>query len=129
MGVVKKKTHTVGEISLSALEDVWLRQATEAAIAGARGVISMDGPIPPGTQVGRLSEIEWGWVFSSALFAWISKRAEQATSEQLDTEQVIRLTGMDPEGWDIGAVMAILPELAAAFPPFRLVKTALCLVA
>jgi hypothetical protein len=38
------------------------------------------------------------------LFAWISKRAEQAACEQLDTEQTIRLTGLDPEPWDAGAV-------------------------
>ena len=60
MGVVKKKTRAVGEVSLSALEDVWLRQATEVAIVGARGVVQMDGPIPPDTPVGRLSDTEWG---------------------------------------------------------------------
>jgi len=47
------------------------------------------------------------------LFAWIGKRAEQAACEQLDTEQCIRLTGLDPEPWDGGAVAAILPELAS----------------
>jgi len=112
---VKKKTRAIGEVSLSALEDVWLRQATEAAIAGARGVAqNLDGPIPPGTPIGRLSETEWGWVFSAALFKWVSVRAQQAASEQLDAEQTIRLTGMDPEGWDAGAVTAILPELVDA---------------
>ena len=29
----------------------WQRDATAAAIAGARGVIQVDGPIPPGTPV------------------------------------------------------------------------------
>jgi len=114
VGVVKKKTRTVGEVSLSALEDAWQRQATAAAIEAARGVISTDGPIPPGTPIGRLSETEWGWVFSAALFKWVSVRAQQAASEQLDAEQTIRLTGMDPEGWDAGAVTAILPELVDA---------------
>jgi hypothetical protein len=116
MGVVKKKTHTIGEVSLSALEDVWLRQATEAAIAGARGVISMNGPIPPGTQVGRLSETEWGWVFSSALFAWISKRAEQATSEQFNTEQVIRLTGWTPKVGILAQSWRFCPNSPPRFP-------------
>jgi hypothetical protein len=74
----------------------------------------MDGPVPPGTPIGRLSDTEWGWIFSSALFAWIGKRAEQATAEQLDVEQTIRLTALDPEPWDAGAVAAILPELANA---------------
>jgi len=50
------------------------------------------------------------------LFAWIATRAEQAAAEQLDAEQTIRMTGLDPQPWDIGAVMAILPELADACP-------------
>jgi hypothetical protein len=109
-----RKIRTIGEVSLSALEDQWQRDATAAAIAGARGVIQMGGPIPPGAPVGRLSDIEWGWIFSSALFAWIKTRAEQATSEQLDTERTIRLTALDPTPWDGGAVAAILPELVDA---------------
>jgi hypothetical protein len=74
----------------------------------------MDGPIPPGTPIGRLSDTEWGWILAAMLFAWISKRAEQATTEQLDTEQTIRLTALDPQPWDAGAVVAILPDLADA---------------
>ena len=105
---------TVGEVSLSAIEDQWQRDATTAAIAGARGVVQMDGPIPPGTPIGRLSDTEWGWILAAMLFAWIGKRAEQAATEQLDTEQLIRLTALDPEPWDAGAVAAILPELADA---------------
>ena len=50
------------------------------------------------------------------LFAWIATRAEQAAAEQLDAEQIIRMTGLYPQPWDIGAVMAILPELADACP-------------
>jgi hypothetical protein len=50
------------------------------------------------------------------LFAWIATRAEQAAAEQLDTEQTIRMTGLDPQPWDIGAIVAILPELADACP-------------
>jgi hypothetical protein len=113
VGIVKK-IRSIGEVSLSALEDQWQRQATAAAIAGARGVVQLDGPIPPGTPIGRLSEIEWGWIIAAALFAWISKRAEQATAEQLDTEQLIRMTALDPQPWDAGAVAAILLELADA---------------
>jgi hypothetical protein len=104
----------VGQVSLSAIEDQWQRDATAAAIAGARGVVQMDGPIPPGTPIGRLSDTEWGWVLAAMLFAWIGKRAEQAAAEQLDTEQLIRMTALDPEPWDAGAVAAILPELADA---------------
>jgi hypothetical protein len=114
VGIVTKKVKTIGEVSLSALEDQWQRAATAAAIAGARGVVQMDGPIPPGTPIGRLSDTEWGWLLAAILFAWIGKRAEQAATEQIDTEQVIRLTALDPQPWDAGAVAAILLELADA---------------
>jgi len=109
-----KKIRTIGEVSLSAIEDQWQRDATAAAIAGARGVIHMSGPIPPGTPIGRLGDIEWGWIVAAILFAWISVRAQQAASEQLDTEQTIRLTALDPRPWDADAAAAILPELADA---------------
>jgi hypothetical protein len=104
----------IGQVSLSAIEDQWQRDATAAAIARARGVVQMNGPIPPGTPIGRLSDTEWGWVLTAMLFAWISKRAEQATVEQLDVEQTIRLTALDPQPWDAGAVAAVLPDLADA---------------
>jgi len=109
-----RKPRAIGEVSLSALEDRWQRDATAAAIAAMRGVVQMGGPVPPGTPVGRLSDTELGWMFSASLFAWICKRAEQAATEQLDTEQCIRLTTLDPEPWNAGAVAAILPELADA---------------
>jgi hypothetical protein len=113
MGDVKK-CRTIGQVSLSAIEDQWQRDATTAAIEAARGVVRTDGPIPPGTPVGRLSEAEWGWLLAAMLFAWIGKRAEQAVAEQIDTEQLIRLTALDPQPWDAGAVAVILPELADA---------------
>jgi hypothetical protein len=46
------------------------------------------------------------------IFAWIAARAEQATTEGFDTELAIRMTGHDPNPWDVGAVAAILPRLA-----------------
>jgi hypothetical protein len=113
---MRKIRNPIQTVSRSALEDQWQRDATAAAIAGARGVVQMDGPIPPGTPIGRLSDTEWGWVLSAMLFAWISKRAEQATARELDTEQLIRMTALDPQPWDAGAVAAILPELADACP-------------
>jgi hypothetical protein len=114
MGSVMKKIRTIGQVSLSAIEDQWQRDATAAAIAAMRGVVQTDGPIPPGAPVGRLSEIQLGWLLAAALHAWISKRAQQAAAEQLDAEQLIRLTALDPQPWDAGAVAAILPELADA---------------
>jgi len=113
MGTVKKP-RAIGEVSLSALEDQWQRDSTAAAIAAARGVVSIDGPIPPGTPIGRLSDTEWGWVASAILFGWIRTRAQQAAAENLDTERTIRMTALDPQPWDAGAVAAILPELADA---------------
>ena len=108
-----RKIRTIGVISETALEDEWQRRATAAAIEAARGVVKLDGPIPPGTPIGRLADTEWGWVLAAMLFAWIRTRAEQASCEQLDTEQTIRLTALDPSPWDAGAVAAILPELAS----------------
>jgi hypothetical protein len=96
-------------------EDQWQERATAAAIAAARkivlgnnAVINMNAPI------GRLGDVEWGWIISSILFAWITARAEQAATEELDTEQTIRMTGLDRNPWDAGAIVAILPELAKA---------------
>jgi hypothetical protein len=110
------KTRTIPQVSRAAIEDVWQRRASAAAVAGARAVVKDGGPIPPGTPVGRLSDIEWGWIVAAILFAWISMRAEQATAEQLDTERTIQMATLDPQPWDAGAVATILPELAAACP-------------
>jgi hypothetical protein len=107
-----QRMRKVGLVAESAIEDAWHRQATAAAIAAARGVVKHDGPIPPGTPIGRLGEIEWGWLVAAILFGWISTRAQQAAAEQIDAEQVIRLTGLDPDPWDAGAVAAILSDLA-----------------
>lgn len=96
----------------SGIEDIWQQRATAAAIEAARKVTKIDGVIPPGTPIGRLGDIEWGWLVAAILFGWISTRAEQATAESIDTELAIRMTGLDPEPWDGGAVATILPELA-----------------
>jgi hypothetical protein len=100
----------IGQVSPAAIEDIWQRRATAAAIEAARKIVR-DGVIPPGTPIGRLGDVEWGWLIGGVLFGWVSTRAEQATAEGLDTEQTVRLTALDPQPWDIGAVVAILPEL------------------
>jgi hypothetical protein len=107
---MKKKP--VSTVSLSAIEDALQREATGAAISAARGVVQMDGPIPPGTPIGRLGDIEWGWIVAAILFGWIRTRAEQATAEGRDTERTVRMTALDPDPWDAGAVATILPVLA-----------------
>jgi hypothetical protein len=109
-----RKIRTTGLVSPAALESAWQRQATAAAIAGARGVVRMDGPVPPGTPVGFLDDQHWGWIISAVLFAWIRAQAQRAAAENIDTETCARVTGLEPEPWDAGAVAAILPELADA---------------
>jgi hypothetical protein len=97
----------------SAVEDDWQRRASDAAVAAARNIVlGDDAAVNKNAPVGRLSDVEWGWIVAAILFAWISARAEQAATEELDTEQAIRLTGLDPNPWDAGAIAAILPELA-----------------
>jgi hypothetical protein len=107
-----KRHLKIGVPSITAINDQWQRDATAAAIAAVRDITKPGGAIPPGAPVGRLSDVELGWIVAAVLFAWISKRAEQAASEELDTELTIMMTGYDPDPWDAGAVAAILPELA-----------------
>jgi hypothetical protein len=102
--------------SPSAIEDAWQREATRVAIEKARAVVS-GGAVPPLTPVGRLSDTEWGWIVASALFGWIATRAQQATNNGTGTGPggkylYLRETGLEPEPWDMGAIEAILPELA-----------------
>jgi hypothetical protein len=33
--------------------------------------------------------------------------------EELDTERMIRMTGLDPNPWDAGAIAAVLPKIGA----------------
>jgi hypothetical protein len=100
-----------GRPSAAAIEDAWQRQATRAAIDGARKIVK-DGVIPAGTPIGRLGDTEWGWLIAAVLFGWISTRAEQAVAEEMDTELAVRMTGLDPEPWDAGVIASILPGLA-----------------
>ena len=95
-------------------EDEWQRRATAAAITAARQItLGKEAAIPTNTPIGRLSDIEWGWIAAAVIFAWISTRAEQAGVEGLDVEQAVRRRGgFDPDPWDAGAVAAMLPRLA-----------------
>lgn len=102
------------EPSLTVQNDMWLRKASAAAVAEARQAIKDDGAIPPGTPIGRLSDREFGWIVSGALFGWISTRSEQAVTEGWEQERTIRVTGMIPEPWDVGMIAATLPKLFEA---------------
>jgi hypothetical protein len=97
----------------SAIEDAWQRQAMRVAIEKARAVVS-GGAVPPMTPIGRLSDIELGWIICAGLFGWISERATQATANGLDTEKTIRDISLEPRPWDAGAIACVLPELADA---------------
>jgi hypothetical protein len=105
------KQHTIGTPTANAIEDIWQRRATAAAIAAVRQVIDGD-VIPKTTSIGRLTDIELGWLIVAGLFAWIRTRAEQATAEGWDMEQTLRTLALSPPAWDAGAVAHILPELA-----------------
>jgi hypothetical protein len=101
----------IGTPSRNSIDDIWHRRATAAAIIAVRELINAGGAIAPGTPVSRLGDIELGWFTAANLFAWIKCRSEQATAEGWNTEPALRLTGLDPDPWDAGAVESILPEL------------------
>jgi hypothetical protein len=101
----------IGIPTAEAIDDIWQRRATAAAIAAVRQVIDGDA-IPRTVPIGRLAEIELGWLIAAGMFAWIRTRAEQATAEGWDTEQTLHTTGSDVGPWDAGPVAYILPELA-----------------
>jgi hypothetical protein len=98
---------------LTQKEDEWQAKATAAAVAGARKIVSLNGAsVPAMTPVSKLSESQWGWIITAAIFGWIKTRCEQAIAEGLDQEQAMRLTGLNPSPCDVAAVTSILPMLA-----------------
>src|SRR6516225_8935837 len=103
-----------GEImgELSKKEDAWQAKATEAAIAGARKIALNSTGLPSMTPVDRLTDLQWGWIVTGAIFGWIQTRVEQAIEEGLDQEEAVRLTGLNPSPCDVAAVTSILPTLA-----------------
>jgi hypothetical protein len=93
------------------MEDAWQREATRAASAQVRGVIT-GGTVPPMTPVGRLSDTELGWIVAAGLYGWISVRSTQAANNGAGAETYIRTVPVEPDPWLAGAIAAILPELA-----------------
>ncbi len=102
--------HKIGALTPEKLDDVWQRKATAASIIAVRELVA-GGVIPPATPISRLSDSEWGWFAAANLFAWIKCRSEQATAEGWNMELTLRLTALDPQPWDAGAVESILPDL------------------
>ena len=74
-------------------EDEWQARATAAAIAAAKKIV-LGNPSLKVAHVGRLSDHEWGWIITAAIFAWVQTRCEQATAEGLDQETAVRMTGL-----------------------------------
>jgi hypothetical protein len=99
----------MGEITKK--EDAWQAKATKAAIAGARKIALGNGPLM-NTPVGRLSDHQWGWIATGAIFGWIQTRCEQAIDEGLDQEAAVRITGLSPSPCDVAVVHSVLPLLA-----------------
>jgi hypothetical protein len=97
---------------LTKKENEWLDKATAAAIAGARKIANNSTGLPPMTPVGRLTDLQWGWIITAAIFGWIQTRVEQAIEEGLDQEQAVRQTGLTPSPCDVAVVRSILPTLA-----------------
>jgi hypothetical protein len=102
--------HAIGAPTPEKIDDMWQRKATAASIIAVRELVA-GGVIPPATPISRLSDIELGWLTAANLFAWIKCRSEQATAEGWNTELTLRLTALDPQPWDAGAVESILPDL------------------
>jgi hypothetical protein len=97
--------------SISKHEDDWQAKATAVAIAEARRVATSSGPLM-NTPVGRLSDLQWGWIFAGALFGWITTRHQQAISEGWDKEETVLGDGFSPSPGDVAVVKSILPMLA-----------------
>jgi hypothetical protein len=97
--------------AISAENDAWLRRATAAAVAKVKELIGQKELIRSDTPAGWLSQAQLTWIVSAAVWAWIAVRSEQAATEGLDPERAVRVTGLNPNPWDLGAVKAILPQL------------------
>jgi hypothetical protein len=99
----------MGEITKK--ENAWQEKATTATIAAARLIALNLSGLPPETPVGRLTDLQWGWIITAGIFAWIKTRCEQAIEEGLDQEQAVRLMGLSPSPNDAAVVHSILPAL------------------
>jgi hypothetical protein len=93
-------------------EDDWQSKATAAAIAGARKIALNCQGLPTATPIGKISDLQWGWIVTAAIFGWIETRCAQAIEEGLNQEEVVRSTGLSPSPCDVAVVRSILPELA-----------------
>jgi hypothetical protein len=97
---------------ISEREDAWQREATQAAIAEARKMAQSNEARIANVFVGRLSDVQWGWLLTAAIFGWISMRCRQAILEGLDQEELVRTIAHEPSAGDVAVIHSILPVLA-----------------
>jgi hypothetical protein len=109
--------------AVSAESDEWLKKATASAVSKVRELICPE-LIPAATPAGRFNPSQLTWIVSAAVWGWIVTRSEQASTEGLDPERAARVTNLSPDPWDLGAVKAILPELAKSCAGFDWSKPA-----
>ena len=96
---------TMGKFSEQ--EDAWQAAAMANAVAEARAFAQSR---LANTPAGKLSDQQWSWVITAAVFAWIRTRYQQAVTEGLDQEaHVVR---MNPSPRDSAIVRSILSRLA-----------------
>jgi hypothetical protein len=95
---------------LAQKEDAWLRRATDAAIAEARKIALET--VPVNTPIGRLTDPQWGWIVSAAIFGWCRTKVEQAIEQGLEAERSAIETGSSPSPCEAAVVHSILPVLA-----------------
>jgi hypothetical protein len=96
---------------LREIEAEWMAKATRSAIDAAREVIT-DHDVNGRAMISSLNELEWGWLCSAAIFAWIKTKSEQAVAEGIGYDQAIRaMPNRTIQPWDYGAVTSILPAM------------------
>jgi hypothetical protein len=100
--------------AVTAEQDEWVRRAYSAAVAAAKDLAGPQGPL----RIGKLSDSEWGWIASAVIWGWVATRSQQAAEEGWDLEKTVRRTELEPCPWSTGAVIQVLPKLAAACPDF-----------
>jgi hypothetical protein len=98
-------------VGISKHEDQWQAKATASAVAEARKIATGSGSLM-NTPVGRLSDLQWGWIIAGALFGWITTRHQQAIAEGWDQEETVQFGGFSPSPADVAVVRSILPGLA-----------------
>jgi hypothetical protein len=74
MGAVKK-------LRPRAVQDLWQRQATAAAIQSARKMIG-NSVVPAETPIGMVSDEQLGWLLCAGICSWIATRAAQAVGDR-----------------------------------------------